>query len=246
MEKIHTVTRPLWALDWLESWLGLFLAIALGTGATQLIKSYGHDILSRLLVHEKQLSSEAETLISDVVITITLFLLGHVFLVVYKRVKTRRYPGSYLYCFERRTELQEAQYVLGYFSLRCLPNGCMVASGASYDWKVGQLSQQVRWESEHVGATEERGATKCYILYDVDDRDVFKRPYKHGMLIFTNLRSEESVYRGYMQAVDPPTTSVAVYSRAYAKRFGKEKGESKLKAELLRTGGELIDSFRMP
>ena len=255
MDKVHEVTRPPWALDWLDSWLGLFSAIALSTTATHELTDWFHKTVLQPHIDSRQITEVQGDWLLDAVITVVLFLICRIAILGYKKLKTYRYPGSYVYCFKRVCPTTKARKeVIGHFILDCRPDGSMFAHGASYDWVNNALDyhSRVGWQSQHVGATRGNGAVTCFILYNVNDDDEFRRPYKHGLLRFEKKNLEfgvvarEQVYVGNMQAVDPPKASVAVYANTYAERIGKEKSEAKLTEILQEFGAKLLGHQKGP
>jgi hypothetical protein len=248
MKNVHSVTRPAWALDWVESWAGLLAAIALSTAAITSLDNWLDSKLGSNAMTGK-LDMTVRNLIVDGLLTIFLFLLCHIAIKFYKWYKTSHYPGSYLYCFRRTDPVTSVKTdVAGFFILKCVPNGSMFAYGTSFDLHDGVLDlvSRVRWVSENVSATERQGEVTCYILYEVDHEDWGRRPYRHGLISF---KSEDAVgmiargpaYYGNMQAIDPPTAKIAVYANAYAEYVGKKKGEDELRAKLSEWGKQILD-----
>lgn len=255
MDKVHSATRPAWALHWGERLLSLGLAIGLSAGTTTLLSGWAkRELAPHIVSHE--ISDGTASFIVDCVVILILTLIGAFIIPVYKKIKTRRYPGTYLYAFQRTDEIKDkfgetrkiTTQVVGGLTLRMLENGGVSAEGAAYDWRDGgpSLPTKMRWTSQHVGATEEGDKAVCFIFYDVDRRDAAKRPYQHGLLFFQKQPKEEgvvpphdTVYRGHIHAVDPPNGTMPFYAYAYAERIGKELSETDIISRL-RTYGETL------
>src|SRR5580692_2129747 len=161
MDKVHTATRPAWALRKLEVLISLGLAILLSTAATTFFSGW---IRAKLAPHlaSHEISESMATFIIDASITITLTFLGVLIIPVYKKFKTLRYPGTYLYCFEKMDRTKDNSgtrgnkvFVVGGLKLEALDNGGIQAKGIAYDWAHKAIipNSEMRWTSRHVGTT---------------------------------------------------------------------------------------------
>lgn len=235
MKDLHSATRPFWAIDW-KAVLCFLLTVLLCTAGTRWVT---HLLVLNRWVSKGILSQSSADFLEDVTVTLIVILLSWVAYVVYRKVRTRSYPGTYAYCFKRKTNGGDVN-VVGYFYLRCLLNGEMIAEGASFDWidNALQSGSKVGWDSENVGASEARQTVICHILYKVKEGDQPKRPYVHGLLQFRLKKQEKGVitnndvYHGHMQATDPPS-SVHIYEKAYGERIARGEIEEPRVKELL-------------
>jgi hypothetical protein len=242
MKNAHKATRPVWALHSVEVVLSMCLAIFLSAAATTFLTGWIRAELAPRLASRQMSESEAAWVL-DAVTTIALTTLSLVAIWVYKKVKTRHYSGTYVYCF-KQTEpvmdngrpvldhhgnpLEKVVFsVVGSFELKVLPDGGFSATGNAWQWENGlqRNNLQIGWTSQHVGTTEYAGTTKCFIIYTVNEEE--RRPYTHGLIEFevrpreNGIVAREAVYRGRIHGIDPPNGKVPFYAHAYAERIGK-------------------------
>jgi hypothetical protein len=256
MDKVHEATRPGWAVRKIEPLGILLFALFFSSAASTFFSGW---IKARIAPHleSRDISEQSATYIADGGITLALTGIGWVLLPIYKLVKTRRYPGTYVYVFEKIDRVQDKLgnikeqkvYVVGGLVLRCLENGGISAEGHAYDWRASapDISTKMRWRSQNVGTTEESGRATCYIIYEVDQLDRDKRPYHSGLLSFEKQSKEkgiipphQTVYRGHIHAIDPPNGTVPFYAYAYAERIGREMSEPEIMNRLRDYGEALI------
>ncbi|HWY50886.1 MAG TPA: MFS transporter [Chthoniobacterales bacterium] len=229
MKDLHRAIRPFYATTWI-SIASFALSILFGTGLNLLIFSKLHETLDNS-IKGNYLSGAATEVAYFCLVTLlnTLTCVG--FYTALVKFRTRGYPGTYLYCFKRRTADGSTVDVIGYFFLQCAVNGQVSAQGESNDWKDGHLlaGTDVGWESSVVAATVgakiARGGhyATCYILYSVIPEDQWKRDYRNGLLKFQYVHNQHGIviggdtYDGDMQALDAST----IWEPAYAERVGK-------------------------
>jgi hypothetical protein len=240
VDKVHSTTRPAWALGSLEGVFAFLLALAvIGVSElttclkTSFLKSYAERTVGNLV---------------DVATLVVIPLICFAGFWFYGKIKKNDYPGSYLYCFLRTDDHGQKTPVLGHFVLECQNDGSMFASGASFDWRHNNLEMEskVGWKSEHVGAKKANREATCFVLYEVNPEDVHKRNYRHGLLTFTAKAGEKGVvsqgrvYRGAMQGVDPEGSVLKVHAKAYAERIGKNTEERFSLQQMHSFAGRLI------
>ena len=245
MDKVHSATRPVWAISGAESAYGMILSL------TVVLMGFLLGWLHEVYLPQRRFSELEADLIIGVFSTILFFIICSGGLHIYGWLQRHRYPGSYIYCFERKdTHTGSLKKVLGYFILNSRNDGSMIAAGASFDWNGSSVDESTRvgWHSVHVGSTVVESEPICFILYDVDLNEGTQdlRPYSHGLLQFKRktgdfgIVSHEEAYVGTMQAIDPPTTRITVYNKAYSERIGKRMSSEDLEFKLNRYGRKLI------
>jgi hypothetical protein len=244
MDKAHSATRPFWVIE-IEEYLVLFLGIFSSVAAIEWVLDRVKSFLTGL-VSDNKLSNKSIVPIEEALVAAVIFFLCKGLIMGLKIWKTRRYPGSYCYCFERKVN-GEKRIVVGYFNLECLSDGSLSASGASFDWVDSQFRpfSIVRWSSEHVGTTEEQDKVKCYILYTVDTMDQDRREYTHGLLQFmasNDIGISGQAYRGHMQAVDPGKYHAAD-SPTYGERIGKRRADQHLEEYIAANAKLLLQKY---
>jgi hypothetical protein len=249
MEKVFSTIRPAWALGWLESMFALLLALAIAAARRFLFWLQG-DLLAADIKNGRISESTASAIV-DVATAVAIVLIFRLGILIYGWFRKKHYPGSYFYCCDRTdAHSGEKKRILGHFNIICLPDGSMHCDGISFDWENDRLVEgsHVNWESKHVGASESHDHESCYILYNVHENSFKHRPYRQGLLQFNKedgegVVSNDSVYWGTMEAVNPPTTTRAVFSLAYAERIGKKMGNGALRDLLSAHGSALSLRF---
>lgn len=261
MERAHKATRPVWALHSADVIVNLGVAIFFSAAATTLFTVWIRAKLAPQVASWKISDTEA-ALVLDVITTTLLALFGACMIPIYKKITTRHYPGTYVYCFEQIQSVLDSEgkpsekvvfTVVGCFVLEVLADGGLSAKGNAWEWNDGlQFNElQIGWKSKHVGTTKANtNSTTCFIIFEVNDEDKYKRPYTQGLIDFEmrprakGIVAEQTVYRGHIHGIDPKNGTIPFYAYAYAERIGKVLGDTEIMDALRDHGVGLIRRLR--
>jgi hypothetical protein len=230
MKHLPKTLRPFFAMNWMTV-VSFGLSIFFGTG----VLAFGADRFHKCSCNwfKDKKMTDWEDWIYYTVVSVVALIVSLVVLAFCIWLRTRRYPGTFLYCFQRKMVEPSAHAqspVVGYFYLDCYKSGQVQAKGASYDWDGTHAppASEVRWKSQFVavdlGIETARGdsESKCYILYDVEPEDAGKRNYHRGLLSFEHQPKQSGIvkqgdtYAGRMQDVDSKTDWEPIYSERIA------------------------------
>jgi hypothetical protein len=251
MEKLHSVTRPVWATGWKDA-VVLFLSLACSVSATTFFSQSIKKLLAPIIVHDSL--EQATPWIVDIILTLASLAFGGLVFWYYRWRKTKSYPETYVYVFKRDFDKTN---LVGSFELTCDKyRGAIYAEGAAYDWRGSAPDPATRtiWESMHVGAAEVReNRSTCYIVFKFREEFQARRPYTHGLLSFTEQKGEKgivnfgTVYRGHIHAIEPPDSAAQspigglhFYAYAYAERINTTLSETDMENLLRDKGAALL------
>jgi hypothetical protein len=243
VKNIYHVTRPIWS----EGYKGI-LTILFGLAANSFI-TYNSKAISKYLLGglcnnvPENILSLSVSFLSVTSSTIIAFII----LIILKKIKTRHYPSSYIYCFARKeNEKGEEVVVIGYFRLSNDDDGNILAQGSSFDLTDTGLvgNTRVRWQSDLIASVKKNNMATSSIIYSINNSDAKKRSYTHGTLEFRHTPYEKTivtngydVYHGQMQIISQ--SSEAVIEDSYAEKVNDALSETELR-ELLETYGKKL------
>lgn len=248
MKNIYHVTRPVWAsMDGWETAMIFVVGVSLGLfalGEKELSDSIHHPVIVNSL-----------PLVEIIVSTFGCLLL----IWWYKKHRVGCYPSSFIYCFilSDGSNPDGKSRVVGYCHVKPeMDNGEIVAQGASFYGENRKLDVESRvgFQSTQVRGTQENGEITCHIRFNINDEDLAKRFYRHGLLQFrltsapwlTSIIEGGDTYAGYLQSIqrEIEIPGVDVRSRGYAEWYSSGRLiETKMEEALALYGSELLDKL---